>query len=393
MIQRPDFIIIGSTGRNTGKTEFACRLIERYAKTNKIYGVKVVTIDPDEGNCPRGGKGCGVCTSLKKNFEIIEENQILPGKDTSRMLAAGAIKVFMLKVNQHALEEGINAFIKLVPDDTLVVCESNSVRKVVDPGLFLVIKNVREKRIKESCAEVIDYADKVIDFLEMNWNFSPERIYIRDNSWQIRENATAIILAGGKSTRMGGEDKSLLPVNGIPLIEHISNQLKGHFDEVLIGANDPEKYSFLHLRVVPDIEAGKGPLMGILSCLDASDSELNFITACDIPEMNIKLIRRMINLASDADIVMPVSETDKYEPLYAIYRKSVAGFARKVLGNNKRRIIELFDYTRVTFTEFKEDDWYQNINLKEDYDSFVKKRETRQCDREDDDRFLAQHFV
>lgn len=383
MISKPNFIILGSTGRNTGKTEFACRLIERHSKDHKIYGVKVVTIDPDEGNCPRGGKGCGVCTSLKMNYEIVEENQLLPGKDTSRMLAAGASKVIMLKVNQNALEEGINALIEIIPDGTLTVFESNSVRKVIEPGLFLVIKNLTEKHIKDSCAEVMGYADKVIDFCDMNWNFSPERIYILENSWQIRENATAIILAGGKSTRMGGEDKSLLPVDGKPLIEHISDQLKGHFEEVLIGANDPEKYAFLNLRVIPDIEAGKGPLMGILSCLDASDSELNFITACDIPEMNIRLIRRMINLASDADIVMPVSEPDKYEPLYAMYRKSVAGFARKVLDNNKHRIIELFNHVRVKFTGLNEDYWYQNLNLKDDYHSYVKKRETRECNREE----------
>ena len=323
MIYRPDFIIIGSTGRNTGKTEFASRLIARYSKERTVYGVKVVTIDPDQGNCPRGGKGCGVCTSLEGDYEITQETEQIPGKDTTRMLQAGAQRVFFLKVSIHSLDRGLKALLDVVPENVLTVCESNSIRKVMVPGLFLVIKNLNEKGIKESCAEVINMADRVIDFHDMNWNFSPDRVRVKDNQWIIREEATAIILAGGKSSRMGGTDKSLLPVNGVPLIAYIAGQLEGHFDEILIGANDPEKYLFLNHRTIPDMEVDKGPLMGICSCLAASASEINFITACDIPEMNVGLISRMIKLSDEADIVMPVGAADKHEPLFEIGRAHV----------------------------------------------------------------------
>jgi len=380
MIKKARFIVLGSTGRNTGKTEFACRLIEKYAKEQQLYGVKVVTIDPDRGSCPRGGEGCGICSSLKGDYEISEETRSDTDKDTSRMLRAGAHKVYFLKVRYDRLEKGLNALVDLIPENAFAVCESNSIRKVVEPGLFLVIKNRDEKQVKESCAEVVQYANKVIDFHSMNWNFSPERVVLSKNGWIIREHATAIILAGGKSSRMG-VDKSLLAVNGQPMIAHIVKQLEHHFDEVIIGANDPGKYAFLKRAVVPDVEKNRGPLMGIYSCLRASSTEVNFITACDIPEMNLRLIQNMINLTRDADIVMPIKKGERHEPLYAVYRKSIAGKAEFVLNNNGKRIIELLDHVRVKLIEFSDTGWYQNLNLKDDYYAYIKKGKVRRCYR------------
>ena len=380
MIKKARFIVLGSTGRNTGKTEFACRLIEKYAKDQQIYGVKVVTIDPERGSCPRGGEGCGICSSLKGDYEISEETRSDTDKDTSRMLRAGAHKVYFLKVRYDRLAQGLNALVALIPENAFAVCESNSIRKVVEPGLFLVIKNRDEKQVKESCAEVVQYANKVIDFHSMNWNFSPERVLLSKNGWIIREHATAIILAGGKSSRMG-VDKSLLAVNGQPMIAHIVKQLEHHFDEVIIGANDPGKYAFLKRAVVPDVEKNRGPLMGIYSCLLASNNEVNFITACDIPEMNLRLIQNMINLTRDADIVMPIKKGQRHEPLYAVYRKSIAGKAEFVLNNNGKRIIELLDHVRVKLIEFNDTGWYQNLNIKDDYVAYIRKKGPRRCHR------------
>ena len=180
-------------------------------------------------------------------------------------------------------------------------------------------------------------------------------------------NVTAIVLAGGKSSRMGGADKSMLEVNGIPMIQFIVNQLEGYFDEIIIGANDIEKYRFLGLRVIPDIEQGKGPLMGIYSCLLESGNDLNFITACDIPVMDTGLILKMLNIARDADIVVPVKGENEYEPLYGIYRKSVIHEAEVVLGEGKRKIADLFSRCNTRFIDFNSGDWYHNLNFRDDY--------------------------
>ncbi len=234
MFRKPNFIILGATGRNSGKTEFACRLIKRWSMKGNVIGVKVTSVDCLHDSCPRGGKGCGVCSSLTENFSISEETDHLSGKDTSRMLQSGAKKVLWLKVNKQHLQKGAEALMNEIPDDALIVCESNTIRNVIDPGLFLVIKNMADPKIKESCSSVINLADKVIGFSNMDWDFSPEKIDVHNHTWIIKEKATAIILAGGKSSRMG-EDKSLLPVNGKPLIRSIYEQLAPFFDEILIG--------------------------------------------------------------------------------------------------------------------------------------------------------------
>lgn len=183
----------------------------------------------------------------------------------------------------------------------------------------------------------------------------------------VNEKVAAVILAGGMSARMGGRDKSMLPVRGMPMIQHIVSQLEPYFSNIIIGANETDKYLFLGHRIVPDIEEGRGPLMGIYSCLLASACDLNFITACDIPDINITFIARMIGLSEDVDIVMPVTGADHYEPLHAIYRKSVIPVAADLLGQKKARITDLLVKVKARFIPFEGEEWYYNINHMDDY--------------------------
>lgn len=180
---------------------------------------------------------------------------------------------------------------------------------------------------------------------------------------------TAIVLAGGLSKRMGGPDKSMLPVNGVPMIKHIVNQLESHFREIIIGG-DEKKYSFLGHKVVPDEVSGSGPLMGLYSCLARSVTELNFITACDIPEIRIEFIERMIGLSEGADIVMPVSESGKYEPLHALYRRTVLPAAGKMLGGGRLKLSELAGQVETRYIRFDGGGWYHNLNNKDDYERY-----------------------
>ena len=180
------------------------------------------------------------------------------------------------------------------------------------------------------------------------------------------KNRTAIILAGGESSRMG-RDKSMLPIDGKPMIANIAEHISPLFDELIIGANDTEKYKFLGFPVIPDRNKGMGPLMGILSTVEKSQNDLNFVIACDIPSPDIEFIRKMTELATECDIVMPVTDENKYEPLFAIYRKSVVPYAEKIIDSGKRRIVELFKYLDVNFIKMPKNDWYNNINTKTGY--------------------------
>jgi molybdopterin-guanine dinucleotide biosynthesis protein A len=185
-------------------------------------------------------------------------------------------------------------------------------------------------------------------------------------------NATAIILAGGKSSRMG-RDKSLLSTNNLPLIGKIASQLEDHFQEIIVGANDIEKYGFLHLPVIPDLEVGKGPLMGIYSTLLRSKHEVNFVVACDIPDLDIKYIEELIREAKDHQIVVPTGSDGKLEPLFAVYKKSILGNIKKLLDADQRKIRLLFEAVDVKYLPLPDEGkWYRNLNTMEDYRNYIK---------------------
>ena len=370
-LQAPNFLIIGAAGRNVGKTEFACRLIERYAPQQTVCAVKVTTVRDRNGQCPRGAKGCGVCGSLQEPFCITDESGASPAKDTGRMARAGAPRVLWLRVHADHLAAGMRALLDQIPPSAAVVCESNSAREVLDPGLFLVVREKDGEAVKPSCRNVLALADRVSEFAAGAWDLQPEEVVCEGQRWYLRQPAAAAILAGGASRRMGA-DKSLLPFAGVPLIEHVTRQLRPIFPEIVIGANDPAKFAFLGLPVFPDEVPGQGPLMGILSCLTQTRAELCFVTGCDIPWHNPHLINQLLQAADGYDIVMPRSSADRLEPLCAVYRKTVIGPARQILRNGGRRIVALFDQVRVRFLDLPDEQWVHNLNTPDDYQRAVR---------------------
>ncbi len=373
MISIPNMFILGSADRNVGKTEFACRVIRQYADITNTVGVKITTIKEINGKCPRGGNGCGVCGSFSFPYEITRETSGPAGKDTTRMIDAGAHTVYWLRVHQKYLEEGVADLMARIPDDAAIICESNSARLAIEPGLFIVIKNAESPFVKSSCRQVIGYADAVIEFDGIFWDVAPHQCLFRQGEWQLASDVSAVILAGGKSSRMG-RDKSMMNFAGKPLIQHIAEQLKPFFRHIIIGANDIDKYLFLSYPVVCDELPDKGPLMGILSCVAAAESELAFVTGCDIPTMHIGLIQQMISMSPGYDIVMPVSPDGRYEPLFALYRKTIVEPAREIISGGGRRIIELFNKEKVCFVDMPDTGWYRNINTVQDFRSAEKGR-------------------
>lgn len=156
-------IMIGSTGRNSGKTTLALELIKKWKNKFPVIALKITTIKDKNGKCQRGGHGCGVCTNIKENFELLEENGENKNKDTSLLLAAGSEKVYWLKCLNTHLYEGIKHFMEQVPKDALIICESNSLRNVVIPGSFIMLKNGENSVIKPSASGVIDKADVIVE--------------------------------------------------------------------------------------------------------------------------------------------------------------------------------------------------------------------------------------
>jgi len=186
------------------------------------------------------------------------------------------------------------------------------------------------------------------------------------------QKMSAIILAGGKSERMK-ENKALLTIQGIPLIQRIGQNLENHFQEIIISAQSAELFDFLPYRVVVDEQPNQGPLMGILCGLEASTNPINFLIACDIPEINVPFLQQMMVYTNQYEIVVPMTGETKYEPLFAFYNKTLIPRIKNLLKQHTRQINKLFPLAQVKYIPMENTGWYYNLNSSEDYRRYVKR--------------------
>ncbi len=133
------------------------------------------------------------------------------------------------------------------------------------------------------------------------------------------QHIVPVILAGGKSRRMGS-NKSFVTVGEEKLIEIVVDKVSALFAEKpLLVTNTPDEYAFLGLPTIADIISDMGPLGGIQSALRHSAGRKIFVFGCDMPFLNSELIGYMATLAPDYDVVMPLCDSARPEPLHAIY--------------------------------------------------------------------------
>jgi len=163
---------------------------------------------------------------------------------------------------------------------------------------------------------------------------------------------TAIILAGGKSSRFGS-DKAFIKLKGIPLIKIQLKLLKNIFKKVIISANSPDKYKFKEVKVVKDVICGRGPLSGIHSGLIASDSFYNFVVACDMPFLNGALIKYIIDTKDNYDIIVP-SVYGKFHPLFGIYTKNCIPVIEEMIARNNLNVSGIFPKVKSSFISRRE---------------------------------------
>lgn len=155
MLENSYLILVGGTGRNVGKTEFVCRLIEAISKDHDVFGLKVSAIFPDEvlfhGNHEKE----------LSQFHLFEEKRIDTRKDTSRMLQAGAKKVFYLQSEDQFIEQGYKEFLSLIPENGVIVSESNSLGYFVKPVRHIIVK-AEAGPVKPRAEKLLEQADIII---------------------------------------------------------------------------------------------------------------------------------------------------------------------------------------------------------------------------------------
>lgn len=148
-------LVVGGTGRDVGKTEFLCQLIHKVSVTHKVYALKVSAIFPDEELFH------GSHDESENSLHLYEELNRSTTKDTSRMLRAGAQKVFYLRSTDEGILDGYRAFVNQIPSKAIVICESNSLGQFVKPALAIVVKSVNGS-VKPRAIALLESADLVV---------------------------------------------------------------------------------------------------------------------------------------------------------------------------------------------------------------------------------------
>lgn len=167
---------------------------------------------------------------------------------------------------------------------------------------------------------------------------------------------SAIILAGGKSSRVG-QNKALLDLQGLTLIEIMINELSKQFDNIYIITLNKEEYSFIKnpkVQIIEDLlKENKNILEAIYTGLIFSDTEYNFVTSCDRPYINIDLIKYLYSFTNDYDIVCPVFE---YKPahLHAFYSKKCSEIIKKRIDKGDKNPSKIYRDFNVKYIQEEE---------------------------------------
>ncbi|OHB90879.1 MAG: hypothetical protein A3E19_01290 [Planctomycetes bacterium RIFCSPHIGHO2_12_FULL_52_36] len=185
---------------------------------------------------------------------------------------------------------------------------------------------------------------------------------------------SAVILAGGKSSRMG-QDKAFLKIGNRTIVEYQLQRLSPLFEELLLSTNLPEKFAHLGLETVQDFIPDRGPLVGIYSSLLKARYSHLFAIACDMPFISPGLITYMKEDCKDYDVTVPETERG-LEPLHAIYSKTCLPVMKEYMDkkDGKGRVIEFFPEVKVRVVTREEissipggNEAFLNFNTMEEY--------------------------
>ncbi len=191
----------------------------------------------------------------------------------------------------------------------------------------------------------------------------------------MKQLGTAIILAGGKSSRMGF-DKQLIKYKDKPLVEYIIERLNSLFEEIIVVTNTPGIYKIDSIKIISDELSGYGPLGGIHAGLKHASSGFSYVTACDMPEINTAYIDYMIELIRQHSYKAEAVVTrfgEWLEPFNAFYTKALVNKIEEQIAQGNCKISTVLEasntlYIDEAYARRYSPDWsmFKNINTLED---------------------------
>ncbi|MFA3780559.1 molybdenum cofactor guanylyltransferase MobA [Yersinia sp. 1652 StPb PI] len=156
----------------------------------------------------------------------------------------------------------------------------------------------------------------------------------------MRPNITGVILAGGLSSRMGGNDKGLISLNGKPLYRHVIDRLRPQVENLLINANRNQAlYQQSGVPVINDIITGfVGPLAGMHAGLSHSTTEWVVFAPCDVPMLPLNLVSQLWQSKGQA-LAAYVSDSKREHPTLALMHVSLKPTLARYLAKGDRKLM------------------------------------------------------
>jgi hypothetical protein len=180
MIDLPNALIIVGTDRNAGKTTLAENIIRQFSRSKKIIGLK---ISPHFHELEKGDE----VFLRNEQFLIVRETRPDTGKDSSRMLKAGASEVYYIQVWDQNIRAAVNYLLDKIEGNPPMVCESGWLRNIVNPGIFLIVNRKGNQLFKGSIREYRPLADRWVEFDGKDFNFKPEELQFEKGRWAINQ--------------------------------------------------------------------------------------------------------------------------------------------------------------------------------------------------------------
>ena len=181
-----------------------------------------------------------------------------------------------------------------------------------------------------------------------------------------KKNITGIVLAGGKSSRMGS-DKGLLTIYGKMFVEHVVDAMKPLVDNIIIVSNNKMYDQFGYERIEDEI-INSGPMAGLYSGLKHSESEYNLVLSCDIPLIKTKVLKKLTDTDYRNYDVVQIQSQHKTMPLIAVYKKQCMDKCLELLEQDEKRLRAAVSQlkSKTILIESELDNFVRNVNTKED---------------------------
>ena len=186
-----------------------------------------------------------------------------------------------------------------------------------------------------------------------------------------QKNITGIILAGGKSSRMGS-DKGLLMLNDKPFIQHIIEVLNGLVSEILIVSNNTN-HDIFEFKRIEDVIENAGPLAGVYSGLKASKTDYNLVLSCDVPLITSHILKTLMNETDNKHDIVQLESQGRTMPLVAIYKTSCAELFYNLLQTGERRLQFAVNHCKVKtiVLNTKYEEYVINVNTPNELNKII----------------------